>query len=126
MLQESNFWGEALSTFCHTRNLAPTSAVTGSATPYKLFYGKKPNVSHLRVFGSLAYVHIQKDKISLNLGSHMKKCIFLGYPLVYKGWRFYNPVTKKFIICERADFDERFYPGLKKLDSLLSSLGLIH
>ncbi len=41
----------------------------------------------------------------------MEKCIFVGYPSGYKGWQFYNPVTKKFIISERAIFDERSSPG---------------
>ena len=42
----------------------------------------------------------------------MEKCIFIGYPEGYKGWKFYNPVTKKVIISERADFDERYtYEG---------------
>ena len=36
----------------------------------------------------------------------------IGYPEGYKGWKFYNPVTKKVIISERADFDERYtYKG---------------
>src|SRR6266404_2828743 len=39
----------------------------------------------------------------------MEKCVFIGYPQGYKGWKFYNPVTKKVIISERADFDERFF-----------------
>ena len=39
----------------------------------------------------------------------MEKCIFIGYPQGYKGWKFYNPVTKKVIISERADFDERYF-----------------
>jgi hypothetical protein len=43
----------------------------------------------------------------------MEKCVFVGYPAGYKGWKFYNPVTRKFIISERADFDERYFPGLK-------------
>src|ERR1700691_4211277 len=42
----------------------------------------------------------------------MKKCVFIGYPKGYKGWKFYNPKTKKVIISERADFDERYnYEG---------------
>ena len=44
----------------------------------------------------------------------MEKCIFVGYPSGYKGWQFYNPVTKKFIISERAIFDERSFPGLSR------------
>ncbi|KAI0057698.1 hypothetical protein BV25DRAFT_1776971, partial [Artomyces pyxidatus] len=44
----------------------------------------------------------------------MVKCVFIGYPAGYKGWKFYNPETKKPIVSERADFDERHFPGLKK------------
>jgi hypothetical protein len=42
----------------------------------------------------------------------MQKCIFVGYPIGYKGWQFYNPVTKKFIISEQAMFDEHQFTGL--------------
>jgi hypothetical protein len=40
-------------------------------------------------------------------GSHMEKCVFIGYPDNYKGWKFYNSITKKVVISERAEFDER-------------------
>jgi len=36
----------------------------------------------------------------------MEKCVFIGYPQGYKGWKCYNPTTKKVVISERADFDE--------------------
>ncbi len=42
----------------------------------------------------------------------MEKCIFVEYPSGYKGWQFHNPVTKKFIISEKAIFDKRSFPGL--------------
>jgi hypothetical protein len=42
----------------------------------------------------------------------MEKCIFVGYPEGYKAWRFYNPQSRKFTICERAEFDETCFPGL--------------
>lgn len=42
----------------------------------------------------------------------MEKCVFVGYPSGYKGWKFYNPTTRKFIISERAEFDKRVFPGL--------------
>ena len=31
-------------------------------TPYERFYGKKPNLSHVSIFGSIAYVHIPDEK----------------------------------------------------------------
>ena len=61
----------------------------------------------MRVWECLAYVHIQKDKRA-KLGSHMERCIFIGYSDSYKGWKFYNPETDKVIICEYADFDKRY------------------
>lgn len=115
MLAESNlppqFWGECLAAQVHVWNRLPISAVQGS-TPYELWHGRKPDVSHLRVWGCTTYVHIQKDQRK-QFGSHMQKCIFIGYPEGYKGWKFYNPETKKVIISERAEFDERYFPGLK-------------
>ena len=44
---------------------------------------------------------------------HMEKCIFIGYPPNYKGWKFYNPVTKKSVISECAQFDECHFLGIK-------------
>ena len=86
---------------------------TSDTTPYELWHCKKPDVSHLQVWGCTAYVHIQKDK-QTGIGSHIEKCIFVGYPAGYKGWTFYNPTTKKTIISEQAEFDERYFPGLKQ------------
>jgi len=106
-----SFWFEAVGAFVHVRNMCSTSNVHNS-TPYERWHKEKPDVGHLRVWGCLAYVHIQKDK-RVGLSPHMEKCIFIGYPEGYKGWKFYNPLTKKVIISERADFDERCFPGLK-------------
>jgi len=104
-----SFWKHAVANVCYTHNRMPTSPLPNS-TPYETLYGKKPDVSHLRVFGSLAYVHIKKDKRH-GLSPHMEKAIFIGYPTQYKGWEFYNPATKKIILSDRADFDERVCPG---------------
>jgi hypothetical protein len=113
MLYESGmptaFWGVALAAFIHTSNRFSTSALPDK-TPHEAFYGSKPDLSRLRVWGCTAHVLIQRDKRPLgSLGSHMEKCVFLGYPQGYKGWKFYNPVTKKVVISERADFDERYF-----------------
>ena len=44
-----------------------------------------------------------------------------------QGWKFHNPTTRKLVISERADFNERYYPGLKEAHSSSppSSLSLI-
>ena len=78
------FWGEALAALVHVWNRCPTDAVDG-AMPYELWHGHRPDVSHLRVWGCTAYVHVQKDKCAA-LDPHMEKCVFIGYPDGYKGW----------------------------------------
>jgi len=42
----------------------------------------------------------------------------MGYPSGYKGWKFYNPTTQKYLISERAEFDERIFPGLAKYKAM--------
>ena len=108
MLAESGlamtFWDKKLATLVHVWNRCPTAALD-NATPYELWHGHKPDMSHFQVWGLTAYVHIQKDKHSA-LRPHYEKCMFIGYPDGYKGWKFYNPTTKCTIISEHIDFDE--------------------
>ena len=35
--------------------------ILGMSKPEKAFTGKKPNVSHFKIFGSSVYVHVTKD-----------------------------------------------------------------
>jgi hypothetical protein len=49
-------------------------------TPEEKFTGKKPDVSHLGVFGYIAYVHVPDEKRS-KIDPKVEKCIFIGYSL---------------------------------------------
>ena len=108
----ASYWGYALAAMVHIHNRSPTSALT-TMTLYECIYEHKPNVSHLRIFGCLAYVNVQKDKRK-GLQSHTQKCIFVGYPGQYKGWRFLDLQTRKELISDTAVFDERVFPGNSK------------
>src|SRR5882724_5737096 len=79
----ASFWGHAITTLVHVQNRSPTAALGGDI-PYTCLYGKKPNMSHLKVLGCTAYVHIKKDKCK-RLSSHTEKCVFISYPAEYKG-----------------------------------------
>jgi hypothetical protein len=50
----SIFWGEAVVTAVYILNRSPTKALNGM-TPYEAWHGRKPVVSHLRVFGCLTF-----------------------------------------------------------------------
>ena len=68
-----SFWGYALETAAFTLNRAPSKSV--ETTPYELWFGKKPKLSFLKVWGCDAYVKkLQPDKLEPKL----EKCVFIG------------------------------------------------
>src|SRR3954471_13780204 len=70
-----SFWGYALETAAHILNRAPSKSV--KTTPFEEWYGTKPKLSHLKIWGCEAYVRkLQPDKLE----SKADKCIFVGYP----------------------------------------------
>src|SRR4051795_449249 len=57
-----SFWGHALETAAFTLNKAPSKSV--EMTPYELWFGNKPKLSFLKVWGCDAYVKkLQPDKL---------------------------------------------------------------
>ena len=99
-----SFWAEAVSTACYVRNRSPTAALAGK-TPYEVWYGEKPNLSNLRVFGCLAYVHIP-DSRRRKLDPKSEKCIFVGYPEGTKGFKLYSLQSDRFIRSASVYFCE--------------------
>jgi hypothetical protein len=74
-------------------------------TPKEKFTGKKPNLSNFRVFNCIAYVHVPNEKRS-KLDPKADKCIFIGYFLEQKGYRCFNPSTRKLQVSRDVVFDE--------------------
>jgi len=74
-------------------------------TPQEVWTGKKCSLSHLRVFGCDAYVHVPKEKRT-KLDSKSKKCIFIGYKDGLKGYKLWNPVTRKVVYSRDVVFRE--------------------
>ncbi|MCO5573696.1 hypothetical protein L7F22_027470 [Adiantum nelumboides] len=52
-------WAESVATAVHILNRAPTSTVP-QATLYEVYFGRKPSIAHLCIFGYDAYAHIPK------------------------------------------------------------------
>ena len=85
-------------------NRTPTATIH-DVTPEERFTEKKPDLSHLKVFGCIAYVHVP-DELRTKLNPKAKKCIFIGYSLEQKGYRCYNPITQKLRVSKDVVFDE--------------------
>eukprot|EP00253_Pinus_taeda_P007412 PITA_07412 len=70
------FWEEVVETTCYLVNRSPSLALDDK-TPQEVWTSKKPSLSHMRVFGCDAYVHVPKEKRT-KLDSKSEKCIFIG------------------------------------------------
>jgi hypothetical protein len=117
MLNEKNlpnyFWAEVVATAVYIMNRTPT-IVVHAMTHEEKFTGKKLDVSHLKVFGCITYVHVPDEKRS-KLYPKAEKCIFIGYSLEQKTYRCFNPSTQKLQVSRDVVFDEMvsWYPPLK-------------
>ena len=66
----NQYWAEAIATAAYLRNRAPTSVIKEGKTPYERWYGKRPCISHLKVFGCIAYAHIPSIHRQNWIGNH--------------------------------------------------------
>jgi hypothetical protein len=77
----------------------------GFKTPEEMFTGKKPEVSHLKIFGCPVFIHIPKEKRN-KLEPLGKKGIIVGYCEVSKAFRIYIPGHHHIEISRDVTFDE--------------------
>ena len=99
----TKFWGEAVVTACYIQNRLPTRAV--NKTPYEIWNGEKPDLKHIRVFGSKAYAQVPSERRT-KWDSHSVEGVLVGYSETSKGYRILNPSTGKIIISRTVVFDE--------------------
>src|SRR6185437_14231234 len=97
------FWGEAVVTAVYILNRSPTKALDGM-TPYEAWHGRKPAVSHLRVFGCLAFAK-ELGQIG-KLDDRSTPGVFIGYAAGSKAYRILDPETQRVRTARDVVFDE--------------------
>jgi hypothetical protein len=113
-----SYWAEAVRTAVYIQN-----RIGDEVSPHEQYFGTKANLRHLRVFGSIAYVHIPKEKRK-KLDVKAEKCILVGYSDEQKGYKCYNPQTKQACVSRGVVFDETaswYLPSIPQPDSNVSS-----
>lgn len=84
---DDDLWADAVKTAVYIKNRLTSSALPAGKTPFELWMGKKPNVEHMRVFGSTCYVVQHKKHIDGKLGDKAVKGVFVGYCDNTKGYK---------------------------------------
>lgn len=112
-----NRWDEFVVTACYLRNRVPTKALD-KMTPFEAFYGKKPDVSHLREIGSKAFVLIL-NKHNPKVYARSEECVLIGYGKDSKTYCVYHRPTHRvlesyhIVFVESRDAREKaFRPGV--------------
>lgn len=104
-----SYWGEAALTATYMINRLPSS-VLDNKSPIAILNSFFPSFRTSnglipRVFGCTAFVHVHqphRDK----LDPRALKCIFLGYSSTQKGYKCYDPLSKRFFTSADITFTE--------------------
>ena len=102
------YWAEAVATAAYLRNRVPTRSLK-STTPYEKWFERKPDLSHIRVFGCMCYAYIPEVNKKGKLSNKAEKLRFIGYSLQTKGYCLIDESTSKVlvrrdVICNESDF----------------------
>jgi len=109
------FWADAVSTACYVLNKVLIRPIL-KKTPYELFRGRKPNISHLKVFGCKCFIlNNGKDNLG-KLDSKANEGIFLGYSLHGHVYRAYNKrimLVEEFMHIVFDEIDQKVQKSVK-------------
>ena len=97
------FWREAVSTAIYTLNRVQLKK-DSKKTPYEIWYGKTPNVSYFKIFGSQCYV--LKDDRNGKIDAKSDEGIFLVYSTKSKAFKFLIKASNKIVESENVKIDE--------------------
>ena len=91
-----HLWAEACNTTVYVQNRFPHK-VLGMSTPEEAYSGKRPDISHLRIFGSPVYMHVTKDA-RRKLDPTAEVGIFVGYTDTPHNYRVYLSDSRKTVV----------------------------
>jgi hypothetical protein len=103
-----NFWSHAVSHAIHIINRLPTPFLQ-QKSPYEILYQTLPDISTLKVFGSLCFATTLKAQ-RLKLDSRSRKCVYLGFKSGVKGHILFDLHNKELFLSRDVIFFEHLFP----------------
>ena len=125
-------WAEACNTVVYIQNKVPNRAL-GKVTPESVLIGSKLEVSHIRIFDSIAYCHVPEEKRK-TLDQTTEKGFLMGYSENAKAYYVYIPERRKVMVRRDVKFlEERAFRKSREMatdtqieEDALVQLSLIH
>lgn len=100
-----SLWTEAVVAAVYLINRSPTSALMQKAVPAELWFGEKPKLGKIRIFGCVAYLHVPSELNHSKFESRTKKYLMVGY--CTNGYRLWSVEDRKIYFGRDIIFDER-------------------
>ena len=103
---DKSFWGEAILTAAHIKNRVISKSVLlngKEVTPYELWFGVKPTVAHLKIWGCDVTVNVTERPSKFQ--EKVWHGIFVGYSNSL-GFRIWDPIRKFIVETRNLRFNE--------------------
>lgn len=97
-------WAEATLTATYLSNRQPSTR-SGKTSAYELWFGRKPELDYLRIFGSWAYEHVP-DSQRKKWQKKAKKLLMVGYDSNSTNYRLLDMETKEITVSRHVVFHE--------------------
>ena len=106
---DSTYWSHAIRHAVYIKNRLPHTALPGHLTPYQMYTGRRPDLTHIRVFGSHVTVkqpRVRHHKID---NTYTTTGVFLGFTSTDRTIWYEDYTTGELKSARHATFDEAHY-----------------
>lgn len=97
-------WDEFAITASYLSTLTPSVSLKGR-TPFEIWHGRRPNISHLREIGCKAFILVETHNPKIRPRSY--ECVLIGYENNSKAYRCWHRPTGKIVTSFNVSFIER-------------------
>jgi hypothetical protein len=100
-----SFWNYAIRHSVWIENRVPIHNLEREKTPYEVYFGRRPSLISLRLFGCVAHAHIP-EKFQKKIGARVVEGIHIGFIEEESAWVLYDKEERRIIKARDVEFSE--------------------
>ena len=102
----THLWEDAIRYALWVENRTPNQSLPPDKTPFELYFGNKPDLAPLRVFGCKALVYVPPKQRASKLDARSIEGFHIGFAEEKRAYRVYIPSRRKVVESRDVQFDE--------------------